>query len=269
MLLSQRFKLVYVLRVWQKRILRFFIWIIDKNKYCKKNSGIKLPYRVEKHQSVLIRRLGNSDIHLQYNKVTNLKIAASKIDGIIIKPGETFSFWKTVGWTSKRRGFKEGMFLSRGEVKTGVGGGLCQMSNLIYWMILHTPMEIIERYRHSFDPFPDSGRVLPFGSGASVFYNYIDLRFKNTTQHNFQIKIYFDDKYIKGEILADYPIPFTYHVFERNHQFIQKGEKYYRENEIWREVIDKTTGNKIREELLIKNYCEVKYEIENAESAGA
>ena len=45
------------------------------------------------------------------------------------------------------------------------GGGLCQLSNLIYWMTLHTPLTITERYRHSYDVFPDSNRTQPFGSG--------------------------------------------------------------------------------------------------------
>lgn len=47
------------------------------------------------------------------------------------------------------------MQLSRGEVVRGVGGGLCQLANLLYWMSLHTPLEIAERHQHSFDPFPD------------------------------------------------------------------------------------------------------------------
>ena len=50
-----------------------------------------------------------------------------------------------------------------GEVKTSIGGGICQLANLLYWMALHTPLEVIERHHHSFDPFPDSGRTLPFG----------------------------------------------------------------------------------------------------------
>jgi vancomycin resistance protein VanW len=51
-------------------------------------------------------------------------------------------------------------------------------------LALHSPLEIKERHHHSFDPFPDENRVLPFGRGASIFYNYVDLRFINPTQHN-------------------------------------------------------------------------------------
>lgn len=136
------------------------------------------PFTCKKHQSLLRRKLGNSNPQLQENKITNLKIATSKIDGVIIKPGETFSFWKLVGRTTKSKGYIEGMQLKMREVKTGIGGGICQLANLLYWMALHTPLTVVERHHHSFDPFPDSGRTLPFGSGASVFYNYVDLRFK-------------------------------------------------------------------------------------------
>lgn len=261
MLLSERYKSVYVFRVEQKRLFKKVSTAFDGNKYAVSKCEEELPIRVKRHQSVLIRKLGNSDITLQHNKVTNLKLAAEKIDKVVIKPGETFSFWKLVGRTSKKKGYKEGMCLSMGEVRTGVGGGLCQLSNLIYWMVLHTPLQVTERYRHSFDPFPDNGRVLPFGSGATVFFNYVDLKFKNETPYTFQILIYFDDKYIKGEIRSDKELDKSYHVFEKNHKFIEKDGKYYRENEIWRTVIDRVTGNKVEEELLIKNHCEVKYKV--------
>jgi len=125
LLLSQRFRVVYFLRVWQKRIFRYLEWLISSKKYCQVIlSGGRLPFRIYKHQSLLIRKLGGSDIKLQFNKVTNLKLAAAKINSIIIRPGETFSFWKTVGPTSKKKGYKEGLCLSEGEVKTGIVGGL-------------------------------------------------------------------------------------------------------------------------------------------------
>ena len=183
------------------------------------------------------------------------------MDGIIIKPGEIFSFWKIVGKTSKEKGYIEGMQLAMGEVKTGIGGGICQLANLLYWMALHTPLEVIERHHHSFDPFPDSGRTLPFGSGASVFYNYVDLRFFNPTSHDYQIKVWVTDKHLKGAIFSSEGQPYAYHIEERNHQFLKRDGKNYRQNEIWRKTVDKRTGQKVKEELLIKNFSEVKYPI--------
>ncbi|WP_318614596.1 VanW family protein [Sporosarcina sp. YIM B06819] len=205
--------------------------------------------------------MGDSDPQLQENKIVNLSIAASEIDGIIIRPSEVFSYWELVGKTTKEKGYIEGMQLSRGEVKTGVGGGICQLANLLYWMALHTPLTIIERHHHSFDPFPDEGRVLPFGSGASVFYNYVDLRFLNTTKQAFQIRVWLTDHHLKGAIYTNKEVHYSYHVKERKHKFSKKNSKNYRQNEIWRKTVDKRTGNYMNEELLIKNFAEVKYDV--------
>ena len=173
-LLSQRHPILYFLSVWLRRIRRYADWFFDNRKYVSKRTNEKLAFRVKKHQSVLLKKLGDSDRQLQINKVTNLKIATNQIDGILIRPGETFSFCKLVGLPTKRKGYLLGMELTFGEARAGIGGGICQISNLIHWLVIHSPLTVKERYHHSFDPFPDDGRVLPFGSGATVFYNYRD-----------------------------------------------------------------------------------------------
>ncbi|MFZ5989911.1 MAG: VanW family protein [Bacillota bacterium] len=219
-----------------------------------------MPYRVKKHQSVLIKKLGESDMQLQYNKVTNLKIAIEKINGILIKPGETFSFCKLVGFPTKRRGYIEGMELSFGEARPGIGGGLCQITNLLHWLVIHSPLTVIERYHHSFDPFPDEGRVLPFGSGATIFYNYRDFQFTNNTPYTFQINLWLSKKCLDGELRIDKELDFAYHVFEKDHQFLKIGEDYYRKNEIWRNKIAKIgSGTILETELITKNFAKVKY----------
>lgn len=101
----------------------------------------------------------------QENKVTNLKLAVKRLDGLILYPGETFSYWKRIGKPTARKGYKEGMVLFLGQIGGDIGGGLCQLSNLIFWMTLHTPLTVTERYRHSHDVFPDANRTQPFGSG--------------------------------------------------------------------------------------------------------
>lgn len=262
MRLSELHPIFYHTRIQQKRLFRAITDLKQIRKYATtRNQSTTFTHTCKKHQSLLRRVLGNSDPQLQENKITNLKIATSEIDGIVIKPGEIFSFWKIVGKTSKEKGYIEGMQLAMGEVKTGIGGGICQLANLLYWMALHTPLEVIERHHHSFDPFPDSGRTLPFGSGASVFYNYVDLRFFNPTSHAFQIKVWVTDKHLKGAIFSSEEQPYAYHIEERDHQFLKRDGKNYRQNEIWRKTVDKRTGQTIKEELLIKNFSEVKYPI--------
>ena len=257
----------YHARIWQKRMFRRIADLPRIGRFASERHAADLPFTCKKHQSLLRRRLGNSDPQLQENKVKNLSIACPTIDGILIKPGQTFSFWRQIGEATEDKGYFEGMQLSRGEVVRGVGGGLCQLSNLLYWMSLHTPLEITERHHHSFDPFPDENRVLPFGSGAGVFYNYIDLRFFNPTTLTFQIKLWLTDEHLKGAIYSDQEMPHSYHVFEKNHRFLSAGDKNYRENEIWREVINRRTGNRIADELLVKNHSEVKYELNFAAQA--
>lgn len=73
-----------------------------------------MPNVVKGHSSVLVRRLEGVDMRLQENKVTNIALAAAKINGIIVNPGETFSFWRTVGKTGAKQGYKEGLVIRRG-----------------------------------------------------------------------------------------------------------------------------------------------------------
>lgn len=259
-LISQYHPILYFLAVWTRRIGRYGEWYLDRYKYATRRTEEKLPFRVKKHQSVLIRKLGDSDLQLQVNKVTNLGIAIERINGLVIRPGETFSFCKRVGLPTRRKGYVEGMELSFGEARPGIGGGLCQIANLLHWMVIHSPLTVTERYHHSFDPFPDCGRVLPFGSGATVFYNYRDYRFTNNTPHTFQINLWLSEKCLEGELRIDQELPYAYHVFEKEHRFLKIGDEFYRQNEIWRNKILKFEGGRIVDtELLTKNFARVAY----------
>jgi len=259
-LLSQYHPVLYFLAVWMRRIKRYGEWYLDGYKYTSYRISDKLPFRVKKHQSVLIRKLGDSDMQLQVNKVRNLSIAIEQINGIIIKPGETFSFCKLVGLPTRRKGYVEGMELSFGKARPGIGGGLCQIANLIHWMVMHSSLTITERHHHSFDPFPDCGRVLPFGSGATVFYNYGDYRFTNNTPYTFQINLWLTEKCLEGELRIDKELDYAYHVFEKEHEFMKIGYEFYRKNEIWRNKILKFEGGRIIDtELLTKNFARVAY----------
>lgn len=245
--------------VWFRQLERRWEWKWDDHVYAAQKEKQNLATRIKKHQSVLVRRLGGDDLTLQLNKVDNLKIVIQQLDGILIRPGETFSFCKLVGKPTLRKGFKEGMELSRGVAQAGVGGGICQASNLIYWLVLHSPLEVIERHHHSFDPFPDKGRILPFASGATVMYNYRDLRFRNNSSQTFQFRFWLDKKCLNGDLRCNQQLDYSYHVFESEHRFTQVEGKYYRSNQLWRQVIDKKKARVVRQEFLVKNHAEVKY----------
>ncbi|TBN36340.1 VanW family protein [Pseudomonas sp. BGI-2] len=255
---------LYWLRVWQKRLFRQIAWRFSSRQYAVSiNAESRLPFRYLKHTSKLIRKLGNSDLALQHNKVINLKRAVSSINGIVIAPGEYFSFCRLVGRPTRKLGYVEGMELSFGEARSGIGGGICQLSNLIHWMAIHSPLEVVERSNHSFDPFPDEGRVLPFGSGAAIFNNYIDLVLHNPTDRHFQLKLNVGDQQLEGELLCDRVREFRYHVYQVGHRFSREGGRVFRENEIWREVRSKGQGSEVLvSERLYKNRVVVKYEVE-------
>lgn len=172
--LSQYHPLLYLIATRTRRVMRYWTWKTDGKNYAQQRSTTTLALRVKKHQSVLIRKLGDSDQQWQHNKVTNLKIASQHISGILIQPHQTFSFCQLVGEPTAEKGYLEGMELSFGQARAGIGGGICQIANLIHWLILHSPLEVVQRSQHSFNPFPDQGRVLPFGSGAAIFYNYYE-----------------------------------------------------------------------------------------------
>jgi vancomycin resistance protein VanW len=259
-LLSQRHPILYFISVWEKRIRRKISWHFDGKKYVTLKTEKKLDFRVKKHQSKLLKKLGDADMQLQYNKIDNLKIVVDKLNGIILKPGETFSFCKMVGLPTRKKGYKEGIELSFGKPRPGIGGGICQSTNLLHWLALHSPLTITERHHHSIDPFPDDGRVLPWASGAAVFYNYLDFQLTNNTKWTFQINLWLTDKLLEGEIRVNEALDFAYHVKEKNHKFIKKGNEYFRSNEIWREKITKfRSGALIDEELISKNYGKVMY----------
>jgi len=170
---------------------------------------------------------------LQQNKIANLHIAADRIDGATIAPGESFSFWRLVGRTSRRKGYLAGMTIADGRLGVSPGGGLCQLSNALYWVALHAGCVVSERHRHSFDCFPDSYRTVPFGAGATVYYNYVDLRFRNEGEETIRFGVWLDGEHLHVEAYADREPPYRYRVIEENHHFAAEGQARWRENDLY------------------------------------
>jgi vancomycin resistance protein VanW len=256
---SERVPVLYPLAVRYHRARRRVEWIRSDTAYARDRRGVNLPVRVKRHKSLLLRQLGETEMWMQHNKVTNLELACAQVDGVLIKPGETFSFNKLVGNATRRKGYKKGMRLSNGQARAGVGGGICQLANLLHWMVLHSPLTVTQRSTHSFDPFPDNGRVLPWGVGCSIVYNYVDLQFRNDTDQTFQLRVGVGDRYLEGEILAEQPTSSSYRVFARGERFLRAGTEYFRRNEIWRTVIDRRTGSPVEDQLIRENVALVKY----------
>jgi vancomycin resistance protein VanW len=186
-------------------------------------------------------------------------LALAKLNGVLIKPGQTFSLWKLVGKLSRGKGYLEGLVLENGKIGKGTGGGLCQLGNLLYWMGLHTPLVITERWRHGYDVFPDLNRSIPFACGATLSYNYIDLQMRNDTSHTFQIFLKLDAEYLQGELLSDHEQTESFRLIERDHQIRQQWwGGYTRHNKIWKQRLD-LNQVLLSEELVAENHAILLY----------
>lgn len=235
--------------------------------FARRFSAERLPNLVYKHNSLIRRKLGTIRTDLQDNKAINLALSTPKVNGILIQPNETFSFWQLVGECSAKLGYKEGLTVGREEeTSSGIGGGMCQFTNLIHWMVLHTPLEIVEHHHHDgVDMFPDFGRKVPFGTGTSIVYNYFDYRFKNVTDQTFQLITYVDETYLYGEIRSETPLDAKYHIKVEDEFFSQEDGVVYRNSEIYQRVVDKKTGNVIKKNLIKKNHSKVLYDTSDLE----
>lgn len=116
------------------------------------------------------------------NRTTNLTLAANKINGTVLMPGETFSYNKVVGERSIAAGYKEAPIYVEGRVEDGLGGGICQITTTLYNAALYANLDIIERSNHQFVPsYANASR------DATVVYGAIDFKFKNNREYPIKI----------------------------------------------------------------------------------
>lgn len=116
------------------------------------------------------------------NRSTNLKLAAEKIDGTIVLPGEEFSYNKVVGQRTIAAGYKEAAVYSGGKVVDGIGGGICQISSTLYNAVLYANLEVTERSNHRFlTSYVEAGR------DATVSWGTLDFCFVNTREYPIKV----------------------------------------------------------------------------------
>lgn len=131
-------------------------------------------------------------------KVENIKLAFSRTQNVVIFPGEVFSFWHLIGNPSKENGFKKGRNLISGVLTEDYGGGLCQLSGIIYHLSLVADLKIVERFNHTIDIYTDETRFTPLGSDATVVYAYKDLRIRN----DYDFPVIFDFEISDNALIA-------------------------------------------------------------------
>lgn len=234
--------------------------LTSKEIFAKTIQKETLPNIVSSHSSNMIKRSKGIDLKLQENKAVNIALASSKINGMIIRPGEVFSFWRTVGNTTEKNGYKDGRVLRRNKIVPGRGGGLCNLGNTIHLLILHSPLEVTEIHFHSDALAPDGEKRVPFSSGTSVSYNNIDYRFKNNTDQNIQLLLWCEGETSHAELRSEREFPWYYELREEDHHFKKENDKYYRVSKIYKETFDKSTSKLLNKELIRDNHSEVLYD---------
>ena len=133
----------------------------------------------------LLSQFSTSFTSSGYNRSNNIILSSAKLNGLVLMPGEEFSYNQAVGQRTKAAGFREAGAYSNGKVVQEVGGGICQVSSTLYNAVLYANLEIVERTNHYFNP-----GYVKAGLDATVSWGGPDFRFRNN--RNYPIRIVTD-----------------------------------------------------------------------------
>lgn len=259
--LTQIFPFLLPLRVTQRKAFFYTGMRLDGHAYSKTLRDELLPYELFSVDNGLYNANTGFDMIYQENKVFNLQLAAKTLHGLLIKPGETFSFWKTVRHADKDTPYKDGLTVTNGKLGTARSGGLCQMSNVLFWVFLNSPLAIVERHTHKVKDFPTMRDAEPEGVDATINEGWLDLKVKNETDITFQIGIAFDSVNITVSLFTDKAMPFIYKIEGKNLSYFRKNGKVYQKISIYRREIAVDTRAVLSESLLYENLCEIDYQL--------
>ena len=141
----------------------------------------------------------------------NLELACKEIDGTIVKPGETFSFNKTVGERTAEKGYGEAGVYVGGETVQQLGGGVCQVASTIFYCTLKADLEVVERAEHQFLP-----SYIPYGMDATIYWGSLDYKWRNNTPYPIRIDASVSDGYVHirfvGTETKDYTVELDYTI---------------------------------------------------------
>ena len=118
---------------------------------------------------------------LREGKLHNLRLATGRLNGVVIDPGRIFSFWALAGLPDAINGYQAGRSIREDVLGAEIGGGLCQLSGLVYELGLRAEMEVVERHPHSLDLYTEATRFTLLGLDATVVWGYKDLRLRNAS----------------------------------------------------------------------------------------
>jgi vancomycin resistance protein YoaR len=162
------------------------------------------------------------------NRTANIKLAARKINGHIVYPGQVFSFNETVGPRDKVNGFKEALEIVDGEFVPGIGGGVCQVSSTLYNSTLLANLAIMERTNHS-KPLV----YVPIGRDATVVFGMIDFKFKNTLDFPVMIMAETDGSKLHIGLFGQQRLQGTVEIISADRQVIPPAVIKRQDNELF------------------------------------
>jgi len=249
----------YKISVQKEVIKRHISDFFSKEKIAKVKSNEKLPAVISSFQTTMIKRAPGVDPTSQVNKAVNIRIASSNITGMLIHPGESFSFWHSVGKITRKKGYKDGRIISGEGLIMGLGGGLCNLGNSLNRIVQQSPLTVTEFHTHSDALAPDEGERIPLASGTSVSYNYVDFRFKNNTDQTYQLILWCEGDEFFCELRAEKQIEFSYHLVEEDRHFRKEGDDYYHLSKLYRVTSDKN-GTQVAKDLIWDNRSEVMFD---------
>lgn len=252
--LTQVFPWLLPVRKKQRLFCFYAAMRFDRNHYSAIQQAEQLPHQLFASSCPMYNESTGFDMVYQENKVFNLKLAARPINGLLIRPGETFSFCWATRHADLDTPYKEGLTEVYGKLTTEQGGGLCMLSNLLFWLFLHTPLTIVERHGHRKKDFPEPPSDAPMGVDATVAAGWLDLKVRNNTDSTFQICIDFDEASIYGKILCDADDS-AYKVFNGTVSYCREDGLVFEEVDICRKAPDG------KEETLYRNRCQIGYKL--------
>ena len=165
-------------------------------------------------------------------KLNNLRLAAQKISYVCIPPKAIFSFWKWVGEPTEKQGFMQSRSILQGIVQNEMGGGLCQLSGILHYLILETGFLPLERHSHSIDIYTEEERFAPLGTDATVAYGYKDFRFINTFATPIVFSFLITDTSLQVLLHSQIPLKKCHLAYQREEKPPHRIVKLYRDSQL-------------------------------------
>lgn len=202
----------------------------------------------------------------------NLRLACEAIDGLVLNPGDVFSYNETLGQRTEEKGYRPGDAYVGGETVKTIGGGICQVSSTLYYCTMVADLEIVERDCHMYAP-----TYVPLGMDATINWGTIDFKFRNSTNYPLRIEAKLEDDQVCVRLLGtdekDYYVELEYEIlsttdYQTVYQEMEFGnEKHYVDGDVivtpytgydvqtYRCKYDKATGQLLsREEESFSRY---------------